>query len=155
MLHCTTAGELIFTRRDGNIPVFKPVKVLNVNAGASEETEQMYIFCWAARLAHRYPIIERLYHVPNGGARSKAVAGKLKAAGVKSGVPDIILPAARGGYHGLYIELKAGKNKVEPNQRDWLEYLISEGYYACICYGADTATEIIERYICGDIQKGE
>lgn len=30
-------------------------------------------------------------HVPNGGQRSKAVAGKLRAAGVKAGVPDVLI----------------------------------------------------------------
>ena len=138
---------------NGVIPVFKPRTMLKINAGASEETEQIYIFCWAEGLAHRYPILERLYHVPNGGARSKAVAGKLKAAGVKSGVPDIDLPAARGGYYGLHIELKAGKNKIEPKQREWLEHLTQAGRFACVCYGADAATEIIERYLNGHITK--
>ncbi len=48
--------------------------------------------------------------MPNGGKRDKATAAVLKRQGVKAGVPDIMLPAARAGYHGLYIELKAGEN---------------------------------------------
>jgi hypothetical protein len=32
---------------------------------------------------------------------------KLKAEGVRAGVADLCLPAARRGYHGLYIEMKS------------------------------------------------
>lgn len=43
------------------------------------------------------------WHTPNGGHRSKAVAGKMKAFGVLSGVPDwIILWQGRV----LFLELK-------------------------------------------------
>lgn len=36
----------------------------------------------------------------------KAVAAKLKALGVKAGIPDLVLPMARGGIFGLHIEFK-------------------------------------------------
>lgn len=42
----------------------------------------------------------------NGGSRYMAEAVKLKRMGVKAGFPDITIPIARKGYHGLYIELK-------------------------------------------------
>ena len=45
----------------------------------------------------RYPAAAKLiYHVPNGGHRHKLVASKLKEQGVKAGVPDLVLPMARG-----------------------------------------------------------
>ena len=47
----------------------------------------------------------------------------MKRQGVKAGVPDICLPVARNGYHGLYIELKAGKNKATKNQEKWQVFL--------------------------------
>lgn len=62
-------------------------------------------------------------------------------------MPDIVLPAARAGYHGLYIELKAGKNTTTENQRRWLEYLRQQGYYTAVCYGWQKAAELIERYL--------
>ena len=38
------------------------------------------------------------------------------------------LPVARGQYHGLYIELKTQKGKVQKNQNEWLIALNKEGY---------------------------
>ena len=91
--------------------------------------------------------LEYLHHVPNGGKRDKATATALKRQGVKAGVPDIVLPAVRAGYHGLYIELKAGKNTTTDNQKRWLEYLRQQGYYTAVCYGWQPAAELIERYL--------
>lgn len=41
--------------------------------------------------------------VPNGGKRSKAEAGRLKAEGVKSGVPDLTV-VHDGMYYGLEVK---------------------------------------------------
>jgi hypothetical protein len=47
--------------------------------------------------------------VPNDGLRPTVTAARLTTEGVRRGVPDICLPVARGGYHGVYIELKRRK----------------------------------------------
>jgi hypothetical protein len=88
-----------------------------------------------------------LYAVPNGGKRDKATAAKLKAEGVKAGVPDVFLPVARGGYHGFYIEMKVGKNKTSPEQNAWLEALKAEGYLVDVSYGWEEAAHKIARYL--------
>lgn len=72
----------------------------------TESVEQQCLFRWAAFQSGRFPELALLYHVPNGGSRKKAEAGRFRAEGVKAGVPDLCLPVARGGFHGLYIELK-------------------------------------------------
>lgn len=59
-----------------------------------------------------------LHAIPNGGARNVVVAVKLKAEGVLKGISDIFWPHPRGGYHGLYIEFKNGKNKLTKEQRE-------------------------------------
>ena len=87
-----------------------------------ESGHQEALFSWAGYNMGRMPELEYMHHVPNGGKRDRATAVALKRQGVKAGVPDIVLPAARAGYHGLYIELKAGKNTTTENQRRWLEY---------------------------------
>lgn len=74
-----------------------------------ESGHQEALFSWAAYRTEIMPELQYMYHVPNGGKRDKATAAVLKRQGVKAGVPDIMLPAARAGYHGLYIELKAGR----------------------------------------------
>lgn len=97
----------------------------------------------------RWPELSRLFHVPNGGARSKAAAGKLKAEGVKRGVPDYLFPVRSGDYVGLAIELKASGGRVEPEQRDWLTHLQSQGWVAVTAYGAVEAWEFLRRYVEG------
>lgn len=113
----------------------------------TESEEQQTLFQWAEVMSRRYPQLSLLYHIPNGGARSKGTAGRLKAEGVKSGVPDICLPVAKGKYHGLYVEMKVGKNKPTANQVKWIESLLSEGYQAKVCYGWQEAVRVIEDYL--------
>lgn len=114
---------------------------------AREELEQEALFRWARLSEGRWPELRWLHHVPNGGLRSKAVAARLKAAGVKPGVPDVCLPVPRGGYHGLYIELKVGKNRPTEHQRAWLDHLQEAGYCAAVCWGWEAAKGQIEWYL--------
>jgi hypothetical protein len=90
-----------------------------------------------------------MHHIPNGGHRSKTTAIRLKAEGVKAGVPDICLPVPVGGFHGLYIELKAGKNKTTAEQDKWLDALTDNGYFAAVCYGWQAASKAIIDYLEG------
>ena len=112
-----------------------------------EENEQITIFKWAAMQQNIYPELALLHHVPNGGQRNKVTAARLKAAGVKSGVPDICLPVPKDEFHGLYIELKYGKNKPSENQKKWIEQLNKQGYKAKVCYGAEEAIAVIKEYL--------
>jgi len=114
---------------------------------ANESAEQISLFQWAEYAACTAPELRLLYHIPNGGKRDKATAARLKREGVKAGVPDICLPVARGRYHGLYIELKAGKNTVTDNQSRWLTELTKQGYCTAVCYGWESASKVIEEYL--------
>lgn len=112
-----------------------------------EGEEQEALFRWAAYMKGLYPEIELLYHIPNGGSRNPAEAANLKRQGVKAGVPDLCLPVARGRYHGLYIELKVGRNKPSDKQKKWLLALNAQGYAAAVCYGWESAAETIKKYL--------
>lgn len=103
---------------------------------------------------HRYPVLARLYAIPNGGDRHPAVAGKLKAEGVKAGVPDYCLPAARGEHHGLYIELKTETGRASREQADWVQALRAEGYRAEVCRGWDQALQVLLEYVRGPAETG-
>src|SRR5262245_46077094 len=83
---------------------------------SSEHVEQVALFKWAARNQGREPLLCLLFAIPNGGKRDKVTAARLKAEGVKAGVPDICLPVARMGYYGFWIEMKVGKNKTTDDQ---------------------------------------
>ena len=94
------------------------------------------------------PELGLLYAIPNGGKRAIKTAIALKAQGVKSGVPDMCLPVARGGYHGLYIELKRQKGGVvSETQKSWITALAEQGYKAVVCRGADEAIGTIKEYL--------
>ncbi|MBF8802235.1 VRR-NUC domain-containing protein [Pseudomonas asiatica] len=98
----------------------------------------------------RYPeVYELIYHVPNGGHRVKAVAAKLKAQGVKAGIPDLVLPMARGGYFGLYIEFKATVDPapVSSSQQACIRRLNDQGYLAVVCRGHFDAMECLRAYL--------
>lgn len=112
-----------------------------------ESQEQTFLFQWANLARCEYPELELLHHIPNGGKRNAREAAGLKRQGVKAGVPDICLPVPRGQYHGLYIELKAGKNKTSKYQNEWIEKLKAQNYYAVVCYGWKAAQEVIESYL--------
>ena len=116
-----------------------------------EGAEQATLFNWAGMQSIWYPELELLFHIPNGGKRSKSEAARFKAEGVKPGVPDICLPVARGGYHGLYIELKrrSGSHATD-YQRDWLERLSNQGYKAAVCHGWEEAASMITKYLRGE-----
>jgi len=88
----------------------------------------------------------------NGGLRGKAEAARLKAEGVKAGVPDLCIPIARGGYHGLFVEMKFGRNKPTDEQMKWLSTLERNGYMATVCWGAEEAIAVIEQYAKGRLR---
>lgn len=115
----------------------------------SEHGEQVAFFAWAARAADYVPAFEWVYATPNGGSRgdkalSRAIeGGKMKAEGVRSGVPDVFLPFPRLHvgrnclYAGAFCELKTkdGGDGGSENQKRWLEYLTDAGYATMMAKG--------------------
>jgi hypothetical protein len=115
----------------------------------SESTEQQALFQWAAYNEAKMPELRLLHAIPNGGKRDKITAAILKGEGVKSGVPDVCLPVARQGFHGLYIEMKVDKNKPTENQMWWMCRLSEQGYKVKVCWGWEEAKREIEAYLKG------
>jgi len=115
----------------------------------SEYEHQKRLFEEVESLKTTHPELNYLYHIPNGEYRTKATAGKLRAMGVKAGIPDIHLPIARGSYHGLYIELKSLKRgaKTSDNQDGWIEALRDNGYCVGVCRGWREALRLILDYM--------
>ena len=119
-----------------------------------ESDEQLWLFAWAGATERRHPELALMYAVPNGlplGANRFAVIKWAKLRGLKPGVPDVCLPVARGGYHGLYIEMKRTKGSVDgPDQDAWIEALRKQGYKAEYCHGFKEAAELIVQYLLGE-----
>lgn len=124
----------------------KPKKPQNTTP--TESVEQQCLMRWAEWARGKYPELKLLYHIPNEGKRSIATGGKLRAEGLRKGVPDICLPVPRGRYHGLYIELKRLKGgRTSPEQKQWLSDLQAVGHRAVVCNGWVAAKTEIENYL--------
>ena len=112
-----------------------------------EANEQEMLFRWTWFARGTYPELDLLYHIPNGGSRNRLEAANLKRQGVKAGVPDLCLPVARGIHHGLYIEMKYGKNKTSVKQDEWLDALAKQGYAVAVCYGFEETRKVLIKYL--------
>lgn len=115
----------------------------------TEEEEQTALFSWAEINMGQFPELRWLFHIPNGGKRSKAEAARFKAAGVKAGVSDLFLPCPRGTYHGLWIEMKALDGRPSAEQKTFIRDMKAAGYAAFVCYGAEEAENAITHYLAG------
>ena len=114
-----------------------------------EHEEQAALIRWAELQAKTMPELGLLFAVPNGGKRHPVTAAKMKAEGQKAGVPDLILPVQRGGFAGLCVEMKAGKNPASAEQKWWLTQLQGQGYCCYIAYGWIAARRLITEYLAG------
>lgn len=115
----------------------------------TEAQEQATLFRWAAQpsIRGKYPELKLLHHIKNETKEGAAQVAIDKRSGVKKGVPDLCLPVARGGYHGLYIEMKTAKGRLSPEQKWWLEELNGQQYRAVMCRGWKEAAEVLEGYL--------
>lgn len=129
------------------------MKRAKVKLSASEHSEQVALFQWAEFQAARWPELALMHAIPNGGRRDGRTGAMLKAEGVKAGVPDVCLPVARSGYHGLYLELKTQTGSASQAQRQWLRALQTQGYLAVVVRGWQPASSLITSYLTGQAGK--
>lgn len=117
----------------------------------SEDDVQIAIMKWAVLQKHNSrPLADYIIHVPNGGYRKSREGAKFRSMGVKAGYPDLMIDVARGGYHGLRIELKRKSGgRTQDNQKDRIDMLNDEGYCALVCKGFGEATHMIKKYMAG------
>ena len=64
-----------------------------------------------------------VFAIPNGGRRNIVTAMKLRAEGVRPGVPDLFVPAL-----GLWLEVKTATGRLSAKQHVWRDYLRGAGY---------------------------
>ena len=125
--------------------MIKPSRTKKRNA-QPEAAEQEKVIKWARDNEKNYPFLWMLHSSLNGVKLSKTQAGKAKASGMLSGVPDLFLPVPRGSFFGLYIEMKSEKGRLTENQQWFLSNAESLGYKTAVCYSAKEAIDAIEAY---------
>lgn len=111
----------------------------------TEHSHQVALFAWCA--ISNILELRLLFAIPNGEQRTAVTGARLKAAGVKAGIPDIFLPVARNGFHGLWIELKIHKGVVSEKQHEWLDLLSKQGYATRVCFGWEEARNALLEYL--------
>lgn len=79
------------------------------------------------------------FAVPNGEARNPVTGARLKAQGVKPGVPDIMLFHA-GKAYGLELKRARGGH-VSAHQKEMLRRMGGAGVMLAVAYGIDEAIE--------------
>ena len=107
----------------------------------TETDEQITVVEWCE--AMRIPVA----HIPNEGKRSPVAGRIMKRMGLRKGFPDLFVPLPKGGFHGLFVEMKAKWGKTTKEQEEWLSLLNSNGYAVCVAVGANEGIEKIKRYV--------
>lgn len=116
----------------------------------SEAEEQSAFIELCNSHVHKYPELELIFHIPNGaGKLSKRLGGLLKKMGLKRGVLDLLLPCQRGGYAGLFIEMKSKIGKPSKEQNWWAGKLKEQGYLCILAKGSDMAWNSVIYYLEG------
>lgn len=90
-----------------------------------------------------------IFHIPNGGRRSKSEGARFKKMGVLAGIPDLFIAEALNDKHGLFIELKTDKGRSTSKQLDAQAELRLRGYEVHECHGFGEFQNIVRKYIGG------
>jgi hypothetical protein len=114
-----------------------------------EYDEQVTVFAWAKYC--KLDGVDLMYATLNGVRLPIGLARKMKKAGLCAGPPDINVDVARGGFHGLRVEMKREKGgEVSDTQKEWHARLRSEGYRVVVAEGANEAIQAIKTYLDQD-----
>ena len=119
----------------------------------NEHVQQSALIQWRDINKSLIPELQLLFAIPNaggytGGFKSNMLRViKMKAEGLTPGVPDLFLAVPMMNFHGLFIEMKYGKNKPSPEQDKMICKLVCAGYAVSVCYSWVEAKEKIEWYL--------
>lgn len=113
-----------------------------------EAWEQEQFFRWVYANQIKHSELELCNGSMNGIRVSPRLRASLKGQGLRPGVPDIDLPVARNGWHGLRIELKRVKcGTVSQDQKRMHAMLTEQGYLVRVCKGWQEAVAVVVDYL--------
>ena len=72
---------------------------------------------------------------------------RLESEGAVPGVSDLFLFVARGGYHGLCIEMKVEGNTQSPKQKEFEALVTEQNYKYVVCKTFDEFEKTILDYV--------
>ena len=86
------------------------------------------------------------FAIPNGGARHRLVAIKLKMEGAKAGVADMFWMVHNKNWKGIFVEVKIDKGKQQPNQKSFENICYCSGYYYAIVKSIEDCENLIKKF---------
>lgn len=94
------------------------------------------------------PDIRRfLIAIENGGTRHRLEAYNIKRCGLCAGTPDYFFMRGTSMFHGLWIEFKAGKNKLTAAQKQFFKTATEAGYKCITVWSSKEAITEIDTYL--------
>jgi len=139
------------------VPPLKERKERAPSMEPTEHAEQKGVIEWWTKQYKFYGLPKfALYSVPNAQMLYKfarnpnAFMQYLKSEGLRNGIPDLQLDAARQGYHGLRLEMKRRTGGVvSPEQHEVHNYLRNAGYWVEVPRSSEMAIAAITNYLGG------
>ena len=113
----------------------------------SEHDLQSLVFDRIHIMEARYPVLEVVFAVPNGGFRHITTGIALKAEGVRPGIPDICIPVPRGQYCGGWIEMKIPGEQPTDDQKKMARRLVALGHWHEVHWSDETAWPALCGYL--------
>lgn len=116
----------------------------------AEHNSQCAVIAWCNLQSCTEPRLEMIFAIPNGahlGMGGPRKCARLKAEGLKPGVPDLFLAAANEDYFGLFIEMKSPTGVTSKAQVEWIAKLATRGYRVAVCRTALEAIDVIREYL--------
>ena len=103
-----------------------------------EESEFLIQARFVAWVRHNHPE-HMIFHIPNGGQRSKIEGARMKSLGVLAGVPDLFIPSLK-----LFIEMKNTQGTPSAAQWKIMEQLGEYGYAVAVCNSLANAQTVFD-----------
>lgn len=113
----------------------------------SESSEQQAVIHWRNIHLNDYPELALLHSIPNGAHMHPAHAVRMVNEGLTKGIPDLHFPYPARRYHGLWIEMKAGRGRASEEQKLILATLEKWGHRVALAYDASQAITAVYDYL--------
>lgn len=111
----------------------------------TEGEEQEAFFSYLKSI---YPALKACtFHATNEGKVHVNYRQKQLRRGLLPGVWDIFCMKPSRGYHGLWIEMKRGSNKLRYSQEKFLRQIQINNYAYAVCYSCNEALGRLFQYL--------
>jgi hypothetical protein len=117
----------------------------------NEHCLQRSIANWCDGLGRRM-VQARFAAIPNGGGRDIVTASRLKAEGVRAGMPDLVFWRDSGRV--MWVEIKNGTSgQLSPSQKELHARMKADGHMVHVCRTLAEAIEVIQGFYHGPNNK--